>query len=267
MINGSKNDVYLNNQAYFYKYTEDYYKLVKLKGLVRQAGWEEEMEDKKIFNFDYHNEDTTDERKCINNSNNTSRARRKIFDYAICNPFEHFVTLTFDRKRIDATNIQTLFDNVRKKLKAYKRKNQDFKYILIPELHSDKKHYHIHGLVSGISPEDLSEHRPMSDGRMRYNWKYWEKYFGFTSLLVLDKQVTRVAKYITKYMTKEISNEFGKDRYIVSRQLKKPQLLLQTQDLDVNNYDYETEYVKIKTYDQYNDFYNDMITQAHGKNQ
>lgn len=247
----------LRNQTYVYQYNENYFKRVQMKGLVRDKGWEENDHPGAI---NYHNQDTTEEKKLINNEKNTMRAKKKIFDYAICNDFEHFVTLTFDRMKVDATNIQELFTKIRRKMKTYKARNKDFKYLLIPELHADKKHYHLHGLMSGINAQDIRKHRPLKDGRMRYNWSYWEKHFGFTSLIVLDGNTIQVSKYVTKYMTKEISQQFGQDRYLVSRALKKPQLLFQTGGMEIKSCDFENVYVKIKTYEQYNDLYNDIIT-------
>ena len=160
------------------KYNDNTYKAIQFKHAVRKPGFEE-IKDHEINlpqiqrNTDYTDEETL--RQSI------SRTMRTIHDYALCNEFKYFVTLTFDRKKHDSTDIQKLKKQVGQWLNNYKkRKNPTLKYLLIPELHKDKEHFHFHGLISGI--EDVTEFRKSFKGVVRYNWSAWQNKFGFTSL-------------------------------------------------------------------------------------
>lgn len=242
---------YILNNTRVYKYNEDYYKLIHFKNPVRQKGWEKVTEEVK--------KETNENQKHINDIINTKRARRKIRDYALCNDWDYFITLTIDRKKYDASDLNTLTKEIKRKLKTYKQSNKDFQYLIIPELHEDKKNFHFHGLMRGIKKSHIIEHRKLKQ-RMRYNWTYWEKHFGFTSFIELDNNKTRVANYITKYMTKDIITVFNKDRYFVSRGLKTPELLLSVCDANTTiDYDFTNEYCDIKEYTDYDHLIIDII--------
>ena len=253
-ISLTKQDVYTKNKSFFKKYTKDYYRLVTCKTAIREKGFEEENRKEPRQFLDISEEEHVQ----IKNSNN-SRARKKVFEYAICNEFQYFITLTFNKNKIDRGNLENLILQIRKKMKNYKKQFGNFNYIMIPELHSDRKNFHFHGLIYGIPEKHLNKHSKMPDGRIRYNWSYWEKHFGFTALIELDDNKEKVSSYITKYMTKDQISLFGQDRYLVSRQLKKPQLIYSDANLTIDNYDFENEHVKLKTYRSYNAMYTDIL--------
>lgn len=226
------------------RYNENNFKIIQFKHPVRKSGFEEDKKDKKslIAPCDYENEEES-----LRVS--LSRTKKTIFEYALCNEFDYFVTLTFDRNKYDSTDIVELKRIVGQWLNNYKkRKNPNLKYLLIPELHKDKEHFHFHGLISGI--EDVTEFKESYKGVMRYNWTSWHKKFGFTSLERVKSQ-ERVSRYITKYITKDLLVAFGKQRYLVSKGLKKPETYFEltnyTEDLFL--FDYENDFVRIKNVD------------------
>ena len=65
-----------------------------------------------------------------------SRIKSKIKEYALCNDFQYFFTQTLNNNynRYDLNEFKLL---IQKKFKAYKRKNSDFKYLIIYEKHKD----------------------------------------------------------------------------------------------------------------------------------
>ena len=148
--------------------------------------------------------------------NNIVRARSKILDYAENNDFTYFFTATISSKydRTDlkkfTTRLSQCFQDLRKEFK-----NNLF-YLYIPELHKDKKSWHVHGLIGGVDLQDIL---------------YLNQY-GYWSCKKLDKlgfnSFSRISCsdacniYITKYVTKELCKGHKKgDRvYFCSKDLK-----------------------------------------------
>ena len=125
---GTKSNVY-KTKFYLYQYNDKNFRLVKLKS-VKEKGWEEEKKKKTYIDYNEKNEEI--ERVSI------SRTRRNIRELALCNEFEYFATLTVASEHADRfslTEVQTL---LRKKLKALKRKNENFAYLFITEKHKNR---------------------------------------------------------------------------------------------------------------------------------
>lgn len=83
-----------------------------------------------------------------------SRSRRKIREYALCNDFEYFVTITINSEKADRFSLTQCQDLLKKKLYYFKSRNENFKYILITEKHLNGA-FHFHGLMKGINEGDL----------------------------------------------------------------------------------------------------------------
>ena len=75
-----------------------------------------------------------------------SRAKRKIYDFGICNDWTHFLTITFNSKKINRFDLLEVKNKFLKYLRNYTRIDNDFKYLVIPELHKNGA-LHFHGLV------------------------------------------------------------------------------------------------------------------------
>ena len=68
-------------------------------------------------------------------ANNLSRARTRIFEYAICNKFEYFVTLTLNHKR-DRYDLGNYIKDLGQMIRNYRRLyDVNIQYLLIPEQH------------------------------------------------------------------------------------------------------------------------------------
>ena len=92
--------------------------------------------------------------------------------------------------------------------------------MIVPELHSDKKNYHFHGLLAntGICSFAPSGHYD-DDGEVIYNWLDWN--YGFTTATKI-KDNGRVSSYITKYITKSTAQVLkNKKRYYCSRNVER----------------------------------------------
>ncbi|MBQ7308258.1 MAG: hypothetical protein IJW82_07025 [Clostridia bacterium] len=88
-----------------------------------------------------------------------SVSRTKDRLYALCdaNDFDYFITLTFDKYRIDRENPEIVVECYKKYIAKLSRKVPTLRYVTVPELHHDKTgnclHFHI--LMGGISAKDL----------------------------------------------------------------------------------------------------------------
>lgn len=168
--------------------------------------------------------------------NNISRAKSKIFEYAYCNDWDYFITLTIDPEKLDRYDLQTYIKKLGQFISNYK-KNHGSKiwYLLVPEKHKDGA-YHLHGLVSGILPKHLERNR---FGYL--DFPLYRERFGFISMSpVRDHEA--VSKYITKYVTKEfLDSEKGANSYYCSKGLKRSEVLYRVPDVDhtVFTWDYE----------------------------
>lgn len=157
---------------------------------------------------------------------NHARAIQKVYDYAKSNDFEWFITLTFDKDKVNRYD----YDSVSAALSAWtKALNNNsncgkFAWLIVPEQHDDGA-YHFHGLIKGDLPVTQAinprTNEPLKDkaGNQVYNITTYKH--GFTTATKI-KDRKRTASYITKYLTKEIVVPKGKKRYWASRNLNKP---------------------------------------------
>ncbi len=156
------------------------------------------------------------EEHCMSSS--LGRTKNIIYNIARSNAWEWFITLTFDRKKTDASD----YDLVVYRLKIFlnnlqQRKCPGLKYLIVPELHADKEHYHFHGLLAccGSLAFRFSGHYSEKSGDPVYNITDWT--YGFTTATRV-KDTRRASSYITKYITKENGLLLkGKNRYYCSR--------------------------------------------------
>lgn len=240
-VNYSKNVIYNYDYIKIQKLNESFYRLIQFKYPVRKPGYED--------NNQHTLDDIEAQDKIIDNQDDEtirisiSRTKKTILDYSLCNEFDYFATLTFDRKKHKANDIKLLKKQVGQWLNNYKkRNNNNLKYLLIPELHKDKEHFHFHGLISGI--KDITEFKKSKEGIMRYNWTSWHNKFGFTSLEEVW-HTEAISRYITKYITKDLFIEFNKQRFIVSKGLRKPETIFElcnyTKEIP---YEFENDYVR-----------------------
>lgn len=253
----SVGEVYQREIATLKKYREDHYKIT-LHKMMRRAGYEESDEEA---------DDATEQGR-KNRTKNTgkleqslSRTRSTIFELALCNDWEWFVTMTLNSEFYDRKDLGTYKKKLSTWLKNYNRIHEtDIRYLLIPEQHSDRQSWHMHGLMMGLPEEHLHEFKEqeklpiqmiieMARGRKLFNWPSYAQKFGYVSLSKI-RSIENTSKYITKYITKDLTTtkiEKNKHFYYCSKGLKRAEMLYKgplTKELDG---DYSNDYVKIKT--------------------
>lgn len=176
--------------------------------------------------------------RCLNNS--MKRTKNMIYDYAMSNNWEWFVTFTFNPRIIDNTDYDSCALALSKWLANVRQfKCSDMIYLVVPELHSDKRKYHFHVLMSNVSGLLFVDSGRMHCNKTVYNIYDW--HFGFSTAEAVDNDSVSQSKtcgYMLKYITKDLVNlTKGKRRYWVSRStISKAQsecFLLQSDDVNV----------------------------------
>lgn len=152
-----------------------------------------------------------------------SATKNRIYNIARSNTWDWFITLTFDRKKTNASD----YDMIVYRLHIFlnnlqKRKCPDLKYLIVPELHLDKENYHFHGLISGCDNmrfrfSGLFDKK----GRPIYDVLDWN--YGFTTATRIGDS-GQASSYITKYVTKQSELKLkNKNRYMCSRNIGRTQ--------------------------------------------
>ena len=162
-----------------------------------------------------------------------NRTINQIYMLSRANRWDYFITLTIDLQKLDSTD----FNLISQKLNIWtnnlkKRYAPDLKYIIVPELHKDKRKWHFHGLVANIGKMSLDFSGKVCIGKYIYDyvqkpfatkiyniplWKY-----GFSTATVI-RDPSRASSYITKYVTKDLCRVLpNQHRYLASQNIDKP---------------------------------------------
>lgn len=195
--------------------------------------------------------------------NNIARAKRYIQEYAYCNPWDYFATFTIDKSKYNRQELKAFYSVFSKFIRNFNQVHKlDIKYLLIPELHSDNKSWHLHGLIYGLPVEHLHQFKigdkmsreiakKVKAGKTIFNWQAYAKRFGFCDIEPISSHEA-ISNYIVKYITKDMAKcvtELNAHLYYHSKGLKTAEIVkkgFSTMDID---YDYESEHCKIKTFD------------------
>lgn len=216
---------------------DDIYKIIYCKLPIKRAGFEEKRNYKRPR--DVHNTKL---------SNHIARARTRVFELAICNDFDYFITLTINDEKLDRYDLKGYIKKLGQFIRDYRKKlGADIQYLLIPEKHINGA-WHVHGLIKGIPADQLKKNE---HGYL--DWEDYKKRFGYCSIDKIRNQEA-VSKYITKYIRKSFDTDRGvtdkeSKLYYCSRGLRRPQKkkegTLNSWELDKIPFDYENEYVRV----------------------
>lgn len=198
--------------------------------------------------------------KEVSASDNIERAKRRakshLLDYALCNNFDCFVTLTLNPDNIDRTDYKAVI----KKLNTWldnRVRRCGLCYVGVPELHKDGAiHFHIlcndvlnvvdSGTVirptGGKPVKQATATRQgfkLDECRKVYNITDWS--LGFSTMYHTYGDVRAVANYIVKYITKG-EKKIGGRWYYSGGKLLKPLYRYDYVSFDeIVDYDYDFE--------------------------
>lgn len=132
-----------------------------------------------------------------------SRTKNKLYGIARANMWDLFITLTFDRALTDSADYGLVSRRTRKWLNNLRERHcPDLKYLMVPELHKDGEHWHVHGLLADVGGLQLAPSGIVKAGKEVYNLPGWQ--YGFSTATYVE-DAHRVSSYICKYITKDLA--------------------------------------------------------------
>lgn len=149
-----------------------------------------------------------------------SRAFAKIKEYALCNDFKYFGTITCASENSDRYNLVEVQEKIKKFMKnlnEFNRKHKIpyFKYLIVTEKHKDGA-FHFHGLFT----QEFGVHLELNSNGYQH-CTYLMENLGFNSFdKVKDHEA--VSYYILKYITKKPIQSNEGYYYFCSKTLNKP---------------------------------------------
>lgn len=189
-------------------------------------------------------------------ANNLYRARARVWELAMCNDWDYFVTMTIDSEKAD----RYVLEEYQKELSTWmknqrQRKTPTLRYLLIPETHKDEA-WHVHGLIKGdIETAEFGTNAPQklrTEGFL--DWPAYRARFGWCSLGKIkdhDRVATYIAKYVTKSMLAGRQVDVGKHLYYSSNGLERSTVIYKSECLSMDprkaygEPNYEGEYCHI----------------------
>lgn len=161
----------------------------------------------------YHEPDTERSAKV-----SMSRTVSRVYHLARSNVWDWFFTLTFDPAKVDSFDYGACTKKLSQWLKDMRKLSPELRYLVVPEKHKSGR-FHFHGLFAGCDGISFREsgHCTKDGDVMIYNIGNY--HLGFSTATKI-KDNSRVVKYISKYITKDLcAVTSGKKRYWASRNL------------------------------------------------
>lgn len=195
-------------------------------------------ENGKVYYEDAEHPQTLRDNSSINHSVNASRNRSKnmIIEYARANKWDWFTTFTFNPEHINSFSYEQCYKKLHDWLhNIQQRKAPDIKYLGVPEQHKSGR-WHFHVLIGECNGLDLTNALELVASPISgvYNLNAWK--YGYSTATAV-KDTKRVSSYITKYITKDLTEHTqGKHRYIKSRNLARASdctYLVEPEQLDI----------------------------------
>lgn len=159
------------------------------------------------------------------------RARSMVLQYALCNQWDYFITITVSKKNFDRYDLVPIAKSLKQWFLDFNKKyGCKVDFLLVPELHEDGA-WHFHGLIRGVARVHLCEfpndpYRPKLKelhDKGYLNWPALQRKVGYCSLGAV-KSAVGVGFYVAKYITKgNARSGFYEHLYYVSRGLKTAQ--------------------------------------------
>lgn len=195
---------------------------------------------------------------------NISRAKSRVFELAMCNKWDYFITITLNPAFYERGDLNKFRkDFVQFLINTYRRKGYDVKYLLIPEEHT-RGGWHMHGFIKGLPQEELraftlKEKLPnhiinkLKNGEPVFDWVRYRNKFGFNDCEPIRNQEACSA-YVTKYITKDLSRtvkESGAHLYYCSQGLSRAKEIKRGYLSKDIQWDFENEYYSVKWLDDF----------------
>lgn len=162
------------------------------------------------------NKDRTQQAIDLSIRQSMNRTKNSIWQIALSNIWEYFVTFTFNPKIVKSDDYEECVFYMSQWLKNAKyRCSPDMKYLIVPEYHKDKRKFHFHALMSNIQGITLVDSGYRTNNKIIYNIANY--HLGYTTAIPVDSDKdgqNKTCGYMLKYITKDLVNlSQGKKRY------------------------------------------------------
>lgn len=196
-------EVMMSNQPIFNPYKLDVKKSSRKRGKLEQVeDIAEEAEDGAEVPTSAGDSDSVKRSK--------RRARKAVFDYAMCNPdLDVFLTFTLSAENIDRYDYKAVIKKLNTWLDNMVRRH-GLKYIFVCEQHKDGA-IHFHGVANSGALKLIDSGHKDKRGHTVYNVSNWK--LGFSTAIDCYGDRASVCKYITKYITKAVEKVGGRWYY------------------------------------------------------
>jgi hypothetical protein len=252
----------------FKRFTDSFYKLVALRS-VRKVGYVDSEKIIKTKKGEWRILENNKPSKTISvckMRESISRTKARVFELALCNNWEHFITLTINSEKADRYVLDEFYKRFSKWIQHYnERTDANIKYLLVPEQHKNGA-WHLHGLIMGLPLEHLKVftlgdklpsyiRKSIRKGKTLYNWQAYFNAFGY---VVVDpvRDLEKCAGYVSKYIFKQAAQTdigINEHMYYCSQGLKRAVIIYRGQLKRDFVPDFENNYVKIKRFTNIND--------------
>lgn len=166
------------------------------------------------------------------------RNREKVFDIVYSNKWIWFLTITFDPKNVDSSNVSDVMRKLQYWLN-HKVQRSGLKYILIPERFHHSDGIHCHALVNDAIKTEYSGRVRFGKKSFReqdcerlgieytdndkiYNVPDWK--YGFSTALPVTDNSGKLSVYLTKYITKGVDRIFGRYYWSSRNIVREPEI-------------------------------------------
>lgn len=149
------------------------------------------------------------------------RTKKSIRDYVLCNKFEYLCTYTFATNRYDDESSVSKMSNW---LKNEQKRKGKFGYLIVPERHKDEA-IHYHSLMKDYKGVLTQAHSAKSGRKIPRTYNFQSFTHGLnTAIKIKDSEEDRAksGNYLIKYITKDMPQLRGKNRYWASMGLNVP---------------------------------------------
>ena len=212
--------------VYSFKALEDEVRLCRYRPIVARLKYYDEYHKIDTFTgtlYPWTYEDLLQKQK--NYVASLRRTRRRIYELSDLNAFDYFLTVTFPRTIIDATDAGEVERTFKALCKRLRYRFGEFEYLSVPEFHKDERAIHVHVMCRFGRKPKLQYKGVTNKGRAFYTFHKSERFKRSDVFLTVEKLTSgNNTDYLTKYLTKGSIFPFAR-RYACSRGLKRPIVL------------------------------------------
>lgn len=207
-----------------YKYRSDYYKVVRFRSTQPRLG--PLVHSSK---GDYIHDGKLEA--------SISRARKVVFELALCNEWKWFASFTIAKDKFDRFDFKKYYSAFKEFIKHRSSVlGVPIPYLLVPELHKDGA-WHMHGFFTSAIDSLLVPFQELLAAGQNvpvilaldgyYNMPVYQKRFGFCSFGLIQDKIA-VSHYVIKYISKSFGSnaaKVGANLYYCSHGLMRSQSL------------------------------------------